>query len=215
MRASWDCSRYLVRFGLRAGPDRSEVREAPALPIGFIIRASTGASGCNRQPSTNLRWRPDERVCRVCRPSETPSPEARRTRGQRGAGARRADRCEGRPEPSPTHCIAFKNGLEGHSSTRIFAPTAASAPVRAVSLVPNEDNGGETGIRTLGGVAPTTVFETAPFDHSGTSPHTGWLVCGRLFICVSGRAQGEIAADSVGRAHRGPRPRLRHPHWAI
>lgn len=32
------------------------------------------------------------------------------------------------------------------------------------------DNGGETGIRTLGGLAPTTVFETAPFDHSGTSP---------------------------------------------
>ncbi len=31
-------------------------------------------------------------------------------------------------------------------------------------------NGGETGIRTLGGLAPTTVFETAPFDHSGTSP---------------------------------------------
>ena len=32
------------------------------------------------------------------------------------------------------------------------------------------ENGGETGIRTLGGLAPTTVFETAPFDHSGTSP---------------------------------------------
>jgi hypothetical protein len=31
-------------------------------------------------------------------------------------------------------------------------------------------NGGEAGIRTLGGVAPTTVFETAPFDRSGTSP---------------------------------------------
>jgi hypothetical protein len=30
--------------------------------------------------------------------------------------------------------------------------------------------GGEGGIRTHGGVAPTTVFETAPFDHSGTSP---------------------------------------------
>lgn len=30
--------------------------------------------------------------------------------------------------------------------------------------------GGETGIRTLGRLAPTTVFETAPFDHSGTSP---------------------------------------------
>ena len=34
-------------------------------------------------------------------------------------------------------------------------------------------NGGETGIRTLGGLAPTTVFETAPFDHSGTSPRSG------------------------------------------
>jgi hypothetical protein len=33
-----------------------------------------------------------------------------------------------------------------------------------------EVSGGETGIRTLGGLAPTTVFETAPFDRSGTSP---------------------------------------------
>ena len=30
--------------------------------------------------------------------------------------------------------------------------------------------GGETGIRTLGTIASTTVFETAPFDHSGISP---------------------------------------------
>ena len=36
--------------------------------------------------------------------------------------------------------------------------------------------GGETGIRTLGGLAPTTVFETAPFDHSGTSPFTETVV---------------------------------------
>ena len=28
-------------------------------------------------------------------------------------------------------------------------------------------NGGETGIRTLGAREGTTVFETAPFDHSG------------------------------------------------
>ena len=33
--------------------------------------------------------------------------------------------------------------------------------------------GGETGIRTLGGVTPTTVFETAPFDRSGISPSGG------------------------------------------
>ena len=32
-------------------------------------------------------------------------------------------------------------------------------------------NGGERGIRTLGTLARTTVFETAPFDRSGTSPH--------------------------------------------
>ena len=30
--------------------------------------------------------------------------------------------------------------------------------------------GGETGIRTLGAGEGSTVFETAPFDHSGTSP---------------------------------------------
>ena len=34
-------------------------------------------------------------------------------------------------------------------------------------------NGGETGIRTLGPREGTTVFETAPFDHSGTSPQSG------------------------------------------
>ena len=31
-------------------------------------------------------------------------------------------------------------------------------------------NGGEGGIRTHGELAPTTVFETVPIDHSGTSP---------------------------------------------
>ena len=31
-------------------------------------------------------------------------------------------------------------------------------------------DGGEAGIRTLGGQKPSLVFETSPFDHSGTSP---------------------------------------------
>ena len=31
-------------------------------------------------------------------------------------------------------------------------------------------SGGEGGIRTLEGLTPLTVFETAPFNHSGTSP---------------------------------------------
>ena len=34
----------------------------------------------------------------------------------------------------------------------------------------NNLSGGETGIRTLGTREGSTVFETAPFDHSGTSP---------------------------------------------
>ncbi len=35
-------------------------------------------------------------------------------------------------------------------------------------------NGGEGGIRTHGTLARTTVFETVPIDHSGTSPGR-WL----------------------------------------
>src|SRR5215216_621798 len=35
---------------------------------------------------------------------------------------------------------------------------------------PARTNGGEGGIRTHGPVARSTVFETAPFDRSGTSP---------------------------------------------
>ena len=33
-------------------------------------------------------------------------------------------------------------------------------------------SGGKGGIRTLGGPEPTTVFETVPFNHSGTFPIT-------------------------------------------
>ncbi len=55
-------------------------------------------------------------------------------------------------------------------------------------------NGGETGIRTLGGLAPTTVFETAPFDHSGTSPR-GVAACkpvvGALQPDFHGRSESE------------------------
>ena len=50
-------------------------------------------------------------------------------------------------------------------------------------------SGGETGIRTLGGVSPTTVFETAPFDHSGTSPR--WGLGGDL-VGMRGGRKGEF-----------------------
>ena len=48
------------------------------------------------------------------------------------------------------------------------------SPVRFVTYVSGPDKaviGGEGGIRTHGTLAGTTVFETAPIDHSGTSPH--------------------------------------------
>ncbi len=38
-------------------------------------------------------------------------------------------------------------------------------------------NGGERGIRTLGTLTRTTVFETAPFDHSGISPWKAQTGC--------------------------------------
>ena len=49
----------------------------------------------------------------------------------------------------------------------------ASILYENISLFINDEDklyGGETGIRTLGSLAGSTVFETAPFDHSGTSP---------------------------------------------
>jgi len=36
---------------------------------------------------------------------------------------------------------------------------------------------GETGIRTLGAFASTTVFETAPFNRSGISPFGNANIC--------------------------------------
>ena len=40
-------------------------------------------------------------------------------------------------------------------------------------------SGGEGGIRTHGTVTGTTVFETVPIDHSGTSPLLEGLALGR------------------------------------
>jgi hypothetical protein len=47
-----------------------------------------------------------------------------------------------------------------------------------IPLVHEASGGGEGGIRTHGTLARTTVFETVPIDHSGTSPRgplIGWL----------------------------------------
>ena len=50
-------------------------------------------------------------------------------------------------------------------------------------------SGGERGIRTLGTLARTTVFETAPIDRSGTSPSRLYLTPRsgrRKSVCVAG-----------------------------
>ena len=52
-------------------------------------------------------------------------------------------------------------------------------------------SGGETGIRTLGRRKPTTVFETAAFDHSATSPQQSW---GAMYPGRFGCASDNLAA---------------------
>ncbi len=49
--------------------------------------------------------------------------------------------------------------------------------------------GGEGGIRTHGTGEGTTVFETAPIDHSGTSPR-GLTLCLAL---IDGQAYGALS----------------------
>ena len=51
--------------------------------------------------------------------------------------------------------------------------TAKEMPLAETAKISNINYlivGGEGGIRTHGTVTRTTVFETVPFDHSGTSP---------------------------------------------
>ena len=50
-------------------------------------------------------------------------------------------------------------------------PSATHPEVRRVSAPSAAKTGGEAGIRTLGTPKSSTVFETAPFNRSGTSPH--------------------------------------------
>ena len=60
-------------------------------------------------------------------------------------------------------------GLCGRSASLTAGNTAEFPGYGKVSDF-LEIHGGEGGIRTLGTLARSTVFETAPFDHSGTSP---------------------------------------------
>ncbi len=63
-------------------------------------------------------------------------------------------------------------------------------------------SGGGGGIRTHGALARTTVFETAPFDHSGTPPRctTGRLVSGLAHV-AKGFVRFGVHAGSESGSH--------------
>lgn len=72
-------------------------------------------------------------------------------------------------EPSvqfPTHTLSKRAPSATRTSLQNTRPEVAR------TLYQNQ-NGGEGGIRTLEGVTPLTVFETARFNHSRTSPVPG------------------------------------------
>src|SRR5262245_61213682 len=64
--------------------------------------------------------------------------------------------------------------------------------------------GGEGGIRTLEGVAPLTVFETARFNHSRTSP-------GVCLHELTGFAQGAPGGAGYRAGYRFASPKMTRP----
>src|SRR5436190_4446987 len=73
-------------------------------------------------------------------------------------------------------------------------------PPKRKRPVGSGSSGGEGGIRTHGTLARTTVFETVPIDHSGTSPS------GRLYGSQIGPAMAPSSVDLQGflRIFRAP-----------
>jgi hypothetical protein len=59
----------------------------------------------------------------------------------------------------------FQHHLTDCMNKKLPDRSNKNAPLRTRS-----SPGGKGGIRTLGGPEPTTVFETVPFNHSGTFP---------------------------------------------
>jgi hypothetical protein len=85
---------------------------------------------------------------------------------------------------SPT--IASRSGSFSLSSLA-QASLARSGSEKARPLRGWAFLGGEGGIRTPGTLAGTSVFETDPIDHSGTSPIRGAKYSG---TCIARRASG-------------------------
>src|SRR4051794_33631193 len=83
-------------------------------------------------------------------------------------------------------------------------PVRSAAPARARAATRVAELSGGGGIRTLGsGVTTTTVFETAPFNHSGTPPGRPGRVAeaGRPGPLAPGAEEVEQEGGAVRRQH--------------
>ena len=87
---------------------------------------------------------------------------------------------EAGPRPASGHrtpasnaiCSTAPLGRRGIRSARGRTSSGVGPPNPSLERhAPRRAHGGEGGIRTHGPLARSTVFETAPFDHSGTSPY--------------------------------------------
>jgi hypothetical protein len=68
-----------------------------------------------------------------------------------------------------------------YKSRKLRTKSGLISKVKKTSEI-NRLSGGGRGIRTPGTVARTTVFETAPFNHSGIPPRVE--VLGRKAACI-------------------------------
>ena len=150
---------------------------APSFPRS-LSTSSPPSSPSNGRNSGDY-WRPEAATKRNHRPNqETPgdwAPWARPVRVHRGARllplgtTEIADR-ETPPKRTPCHLPC---GPGESSVAQNRAPPRGFCGAAGDLWLGDGLDGGEGGIRTHGTREGTTVFETAPIDHSGTSPHEG------------------------------------------
>ena len=103
---------------------------------------------------------------------------------------------------APSGLPALPAGRRGHWPLGTNPVEGSHPPKRALKMTkPNRmaglfNIGGEGGIRTLGGIAPTTVFETVPFNHSGTSPRAAAIISAKSASATAKTGAGGCAADA-------------------